>query len=502
MKEILAFMQQVKDLRAVQSVLSWDQETYMPTAAAEARAEQMATLAAHIHRLMTSAEAKRLVDEAHRLLDATVGGERRLLELFIEDVERENKLPEPHVRQLAFLTSEAQVVWRQAKEEKNYALFAPYLKQLLELQQQTAEYWGYEEHPYDALLNEYEPGLTVRQLKPLFQELKTFLKELLQKIQQTDRNVERGWMLQYYPEPEQLAFARDTIDALGFDFQKGRVDLSAHPFCTSFAPVDVRLTTRIHPRDFRSCFFGLIHEAGHGMYEQGLQSEFPRSFAISGASMGMHESQSLFWEDVIARSAAFWQWNLPRMRKVFPEQLAGVDADMAFHSVNAVEPGLIRIDADELTYHFHIILRFELELALFEGRLSVSTLPEAWNARMEAYLGLIPPDVSVGCLQDIHWSFGGFGYFPTYTLGKLYAAMFWEQLQQEIPDVAALIAAGNFAPILQWLRKKIHHHGRLKKPQEILQDVCGQKLHVRAFQRYLTQKLSAVYELDVEEIAG
>ncbi len=503
MQEIIHFMQHIKDLKAIQSVLSWDQETYMPPGAAEARAEQVATLAAQIHQLVTSEQAHRLVKEARRLLDdgEVDEGRRRLLALFVEDIERENKLPEEHIRRLAFLTSEAQVVWRQAREENNFSAFAPYLKQLIELQQQTAEYLEYEEHPYDALLDAYEPGMTVRQLRPLFTELKSFLKQVLEVVQQTDRIIDRRWLFQYYPASDQVEFAKETVKAVGFDFARGRVDLSTHPFCTSFAPVDVRLTTRVHPQDFRTCFFSLLHEAGHGMYEQGLGGEYPRSFAISGASMGIHESQSLFWEDIIGRSVPFWRWNMPRMAQVFPQQVVGIDPQEAFRAVNVVEPGFIRIDADELTYHFHIILRFELELQLFEGTLSVSVIPEAWSAKMEEYLGLLPPTDALGCLQDIHWSFGGFGYFPTYTLGKLYAAMFWEQLQKEIPDVEEGIERGEFQPILRWLRKNIHYHGRLKKPAEIVADVCGQPLSIAAFRRYLSDKLEQVYEIKLEGIS-
>jgi carboxypeptidase Taq len=280
---------------------------------------------------------------------------------------------------------------------------------------------------------------------------------------------------------------------VGFDFTAGRIDSSAHPFCTSFATTDVRLTTRINEYDLRSCLFGLIHEAGHGLYEQGMRADFNGTFAREGASMGIHESQSLFWEAIIARSEEFWHWALPLLRRYFPSQLGEVTPRQMYQAINAVEPSLIRIEADEVTYNMHIILRYEIEKQLLEGSLSVDEIPSYWNDRFHQLLGLEVPDDARGCLQDIHWSFGGFGYFPSYTLGKLYAAMFRRSLLETIPETPQLVRNGDFAPIHQWLRSNIHQWGRTMKPSELVTKVTGSTLKVDDFIEYARRKVQRIY---------
>lgn len=495
-RRIVQLMQEIVDLQSVHSLLSWDQETMMPVAASPARAEQISTLDAILHRIFTSAETLHLLDDAKRLIEQEHNlseNDRRLITLFIKDVEKRSKLPEKHIRRLSYLTSYGQVVWRKARSEADFSIFAPVLHELVDLQRQTAEYYGYDEHPYDALLDEYEPGMKLSLLQPLFYQLKEFLLSTLQQVLPYAAQDDDTWLSVSITEQQQVEFAIDVIQKIGFDLSRGRVDLSTHPFCTSFSPNDVRLTTRVDPHDFRTCFFSLLHEAGHGLYEQGIVHSYPRTFAASGASVGIHESQSLFWEDIIGRSLDFWIWNIENFKKYFPNTGIEITPEMVFRAVNRVKPSLIRIDADELTYHLHIILRMELEIDLFEGKLPVSQIPEAWNSKMEEYLGVLPPNDAFGCLQDIHWSFGGFGYFPTYTLGKLYAAMFWTQINRDIQNVSALIRNGEFAPILQWLRNNIHKYGRLLQPAEILQHCCQRELTIDDFQSYLSSKLALIY---------
>ncbi len=302
-----------------------------------------------------------------------------------------------------------------------------------------------------------------------------------------------------YDTKKQVEFATMVSKAIGFDYSIGRVDLSAHPFCTSFAPTDVRLTTRVFENDIRSCLFGLIHESGHGMYEQGMPASLARTLGADGASMGIHESQSLFWENVIARSEEFWQWALPLMKDYFPTQLAGVTPFDFYKAINTIEPSLIRIEADELTYNLHIIIRFEIENELINGRLAINDVPKVWNAKMKEYLGIEPPNNAQGCLQDIHWSFGGFGYFPSYTLGKLYAAMLRKAMLRDLPELSDDIRRGHFTRILQWLRDNIHVYGKTKLPSELIQDISGKSLSEADFLEYISAKAQRVYGLKFAE---
>jgi carboxypeptidase Taq len=298
-----------------------------------------------------------------------------------------------------------------------------------------------------------------------------------------------------FDRDRQLEFSREIIQSIGFDFDKGRVDLSAHPFCTSFTQTDVRLTTRVYEDDLRSCMFGLIHEAGHGMYEQGIDPRFARTALASGTSMGIHESQSLFWENVIGRSREFWQSVYPRLQATFPEKLGRVDAEEFYRMVNVMRPSLIRVEADELTYNLHIILRFEIEDDLINRRMEVADIPAVWNTKMVDYLGIEPENEADGCLQDVHWSFGGHGYFPSYTLGKLYAAMFNNTMLEQIPDRDSQVAAGEFGPTLSWLRENIHRWGKAKTPSELLRDVCGSDLSEVPFLDYIETKIVDVYRV-------
>jgi carboxypeptidase Taq len=408
------------------------------------------------------------------------------------------KLPEEHVREFARAQSLAQHAWKQARTESNFSIFRDSLQHLIELKRREAEYHGYAENPYDALIDHYEPGMTVAQLRPVFERLLAGTRRLLDRVAGSTAGVNDEVLFTQFDPEKQLRFAREIVAQLGFDFNTGRVDLSAHPFCTSFAPSDVRLTTRIFSDDLRSCLFGLIHEAGHGMYEQGFDSRFARTPLAAGTSMGIHESQSLFWENMIGRSEPFWAWAFPQLRDIFPDRLGSMNATEFFRAINVVKPSFIRIEADELTYNLHIIIRFEIEEALINGRMEVDDIPSVWNSKMEQYLGIVPHNDAEGCLQDIHWSFGGFGYFPSYTLGKLYAAMFYRQMQSDIPGIEDQMARGEFGAILGWLREKIHRWGRAKRSSELVMEICGEPLTEKAFMEYMELKIERVYALSPE----
>jgi carboxypeptidase Taq len=343
------------------------------------------------------------------------------------------------------------------------------------------------------LIEEFEPGMTASQLRPIFDRLKEGTQRLLGKIADANSDLTDGVLFTDYDQTAQMEYARKIITKLGFNFETGRVDLSAHPFCTSFGSTDVRLTTRIYRDDLRSCLFGLVHEAGHGMYEQGFDPKFARTDLANGISMGIHESQSLLWENMVARSEPFWQWAFPSLQETFPQQLGGMTAFDFYRAVNVMRPSFIRVEADELTYNLHIILRYEIEDALIGGRMEVSDVPGVWNAKMNEYLGITPADDAEGCLQDVHWSFGGFGYFPSYTLGKLYAAMFMNAARAEIADLDGRFASGEFSELLGWLRRNIHQWGKVKTASQLVMDVCGRPLTEEDFLGYLDAKIDRVY---------
>lgn len=486
-------MHTVSDLGAASAVLGWDQETYMPDGAVAGRAEQLATLSSLIHRFSTNDEARSVAADVVAQADQLSDEARRVAKVFAHDVDRATKLPADLVEEQARVASYAQDAWKRAKDAADFSIFEPLLTKTVELKRREAELLGDAAHPYDNLVETYEPGMTVALLTPVFDELRAGTKDLLAKIGPHADSVSDAVLHRSYSSASQLAFAKQVVQTLGFDFATGRVDLSAHPFCTNFGATDVRLTTRIRENDLRSCLFGLVHEAGHGMYEQGIGESLWRTFAGQGASMGIHESQSLFWENVIARSEEFWQWCFPKLRDAFPDQLADQTVESFYKAINRMQPSLNRVESDELTYNLHIILRFEIERDLIGGTLEVRDIPAVWNEKMRDSLGVVPPNDAEGCLQDVHWSFGGIGYFPSYTLGKLYAAMEWNTLKVEMPDVSDRIARGEFGEIRTWLREKIHRYGRTEQPREILQRVCGRDLTAADFLDYVGAKAARVY---------
>ena len=488
----------IEDLSSVSALLGWDQETYMPDGAAASRSEHKATVSALLHELYTSGETATLVEKAREEVGAN-GENGDWKGAFVREFARRQdlatKLPTEFVREMSKATSIGQHSWRRARQESDFSLFSKELEHIVDIKRRHAEYLGYAENPYDALLDLYEPGITAAMLRPVFARLKVGTIRLLEKINGAEDRPDDSLFYSGFDRDRQLEYSREVIGRIGFSFDRGRVDLSAHPFCTSFTRSDVRLTTRVYEDDLRSCLFGLIHEAGHGMYEQGVDPQFSRTALEGGASMGIHESQSLFWENVIGRSREFWQWAYPRLQQTFPEKLSEVTAEDFYRMVNTMRPSLIRVEADELTYNLHIILRFEIEDDLINRRLEVAEIPEVWNRKMVEYLGIEPENDALGCLQDVHWSFGGHGYFPSYTLGKLYAAMFNNRMLEQIPDRDAQIASGEFEPTLAWLRENVHRWGRAKTPTELLRDVCGSELSEQPFLDYIERKIVDVYRV-------
>jgi carboxypeptidase Taq len=501
---------EVFDLSRAAAVLEWDQETYMPPGGADARAAQVATLRRLAHERFTADEVGAWLDAAARETDGMDEDEtdRALVRVALRDHARATRLPSALVAATAEAKGHALEAWKAARSASDFAFFAPHLQRLLGLTREKAERLAPllaeeraaagetpgEEPLYDALLDEYEPGATTAEVATVFAVLRERLVPLVEAIAGRPQ-VDEAVLTRHYPEAAQWAFGLEVARAIGYDLERGRQDRSAHPFTTAFATTDVRITTRLDEGFFPSAFFGTVHEVGHALYEQGVDAALDRSPLADGTSLGMHESQSRLWENLVGRGRAFWAFWLPRARAYFPEALDGVDAEAFYRAVNRVEPSLIRVEADELTYHLHVLLRFELERALIAGTLVVADVPAAWNARMEAFLGLTPPTDAVGCLQDIHWALGAFGYFPTYTLGTLMSAQLFDAARRDLGSLEDAFARGEYRPLLDWLRERVHRWGRARSARRILQDVAGGPLSAEPWLAYARAKFGALYGL-------
>lgn len=392
------------------------------------------------------------------------------------------------------LCSKAESVWEEAKAAADFARFRPYLEQIIEFQRRFIRYWGYEGHPYNTLLDQYEPGMTVDLLDELFSRLRERIVPLVHAISAASDKPDTSFLFAPFPKEKQRAFLLELLKELGYDFGKGRLDETVHPFAIGLNPNDVRITTRYDERDFRTAVFGTIHECGHALYEQHISEALVGTPLASGASMGIHESQSLFFENMIGRHYAFWKRHYPRLLQYAPTQFADVSLDAFYRAINEAKPSLIRIEADELTYPLHIIIRYEIEKQLFAGELEAIDLPDVWNEKYEQYLGIRPHNDAVGVLQDVHWSGGSFGYFPSYALGYMYAAQFKQAMEKEL-DVAGLLEEGNIAPIREWLTVHIHQFGKMKKPLELVRDATGETLKADYLIQYLEEKYKALYRL-------
>lgn len=488
----------VRTLQGIVHLLDWDQETYMPPDASAIRAEQLKTMAGIIHREKTSrkftAALTKLIDpksgqiKAKDLLPVQVAA----LQEWRRDYLQDTSLPASFVEEFAKVTSQGILAWRKAKQENTFQHFAPFLDRIVTLNRQKADYLGYQDHPYDALLDQFEPNAKTQEVDQLFTKLRETLTPLIRKMAQ--QPIDDQFLFGKWDHAKQMAFSQKLLDAMGYDQNRGRLDLSAHPFSSSSHPTDSRITTRIHPTSLMSNISAVLHEGGHALYEMGLPQDFYGSPLGEARSLGVHESQSRWWETRIGLSQPFWQYFFPLLKETFKGQLDHVTLENFYRAINKVKPSFIRIEADEVTYPIHIILRFEIEKALIEGSLTVRDIPDAWNAKMEQYLCIIPHTPAEGCLQDIHWSMGAFGYFPTYTLGNLYAAHLFEGFTKEHPEWEEQVAAGKFDFIKLWLHEKVFQHGRRYTTQELLQQATGSAFTAEPYVRYLKQKYGMLYK--------
>lgn len=488
---------QVAHLSSAMSLLGWDQEVNMPLKAVNARAETTASIGKLIHEKIIGLDSDGLLSRLKADIDSNkIKGKNACIVLdTLRHFERASKLPEAFVHELSVTTSRAQYVWAEARRNNNFALFLPLLSEIVKLKKREAEYVGYTQSPYDALLDEYEPGMTSEEAYKILNDLKDFLVPLLKRIRSSEIKISKAKIRGKFPIDKQITFNRYLAEKIGFDFDAGRMDASTHPFTTSFHPLDVRITTRYKDDDMLYGVGSTIHEAGHGLYDQGLPIEYFGTPLAESISLGIHESQSRMWENLIGKSEAFWKFFYPKIQKEFPEPFKKVSLGEFYKIINKVIPSLVRTEADEVTYNLHIIIRFEIEKEMIEGSIDLKDLPAIWAAKVKEYLGIEVPNDTLGVLQDVHWSCGGIGYFPTYSFGNLYSAQFYNALKEDIPNAEQAIARGNFEEIREWLRKNIHIHGKLYSASSLVKKVTGEELNSRYFCEYLEEKYKKIYSL-------
>ncbi|MDB5191304.1 MAG: carboxypeptidase [Segetibacter sp.] len=491
-KQYMGLMRRIADVRYSVAVLQWDQETYLPPKGADFRGQQIATLTELAHELMTG---EKLGEVLNKLVAAEglSPQQTKNVSITLEDYNKQKKFTSAFVRKMSETVSASFHAWMEARKQNDFSYFAPKLAELVELKKQEAQLLGYEKNPYDALLNEYEKGATVEMLDKVFNDIKTPLRQLLNEVE-SKQQVDDSFLQQHFNKQQQMEWGNYLAKELGFDFEAGRQDLSEHPFTTNFSSQDVRITTRIDEHDFANMTWSTIHEVGHALYEQGLPAEEYGLPLGEYTSLGIHESQSRIWENCVGRGKEFWQFYLPKLKTFFPLQFQNVEVADFVKAINKVQPSLIRTEADELTYHFHVIIRYELEKKLIEGSLQVADIPAYWNAQYKQLLGVDVPDDKHGCLQDVHWSHGSFGYFPTYSLGSFYAAQFWQKAQEDIPGLANQIAtAGTTQLLLSWLRQKVHGYGKFYTSEELCKMVTSKTLDSASFINYARSKYNSLY---------
>ncbi len=477
-------------------VLGWDERTYLPKQGGSLRAEQLALLARMTHELATDPVIGELLGEIEGtplVADPASDAGANVREIR-RSYDRAVKLPKALVEELARAATLGQRAWQEAREKSEFALFRPHLEKIVGLKRQEAAALGYEKTPYDALLDEYEPGATSEAIARTFAELRTDLVPVIQAVLSSSAKAPTEILKREYPVERQKEFGRSAAQAIGFDFDSGRLDVTTHPFCSGMGPGDCRITTRYNPRHFNESFFGILHEAGHGLYEQGLDAEHFGTPRGQACSLGIHESQSRMWENLVGRSRPFWEHFFPKARQVFPEALGNETLDRFYFAINDVRASFIRVEADEATYNLHVILRFELERDLIAGDLKPADMPGAWNERFQKSFSLTPANDAQGCLQDIHWSAGLIGYFPTYTLGNLCASQLMEQARHDLGDqTGEAFRRGEFAPLRKWLNDKIHRQGQRYRAPELVKQVTGKPLGHEPLMRHLRGKLGPLY---------
>jgi carboxypeptidase Taq len=500
MKESLEYIykeqKEVSLYGGIAALLGWDQMTYMPLKGSEARAEQLSLISRLTHERVTSETLYTHLKKLHDVEHTLTNKDRLVVTKLLRDVEKARKLPAEFVEKMAKTTSIAYSIWQKAREKNTYSLFQPHLEKIIELEKQYYDYIRLPGHPYNTLLDDYEEGMTVDALKKEFTFLRKQLVGLLQTITTTTRYRGQQSITMKLPLSHQQELCRILLTHMNLPFDRSRIDVSTHPFTTAMGDDDVRLTTNYDRTGFLSSFFSTAHEAGHALYELGmLKGEYKDTILSAAPSLGIHESQSRFWENIIARSKPFWTYFSPIFQKIAPDQCNTMNTETWYQAVNQIRPTFIRVEADELTYCLHVILRFELELALLDDKITVAELPTYWNQKVTEFLGITPKNDQEGVLQDMHWSGGDFGYFPTYAIGTIYASQLFRQFKKEHPTALEEIQQGRFATVSQWLSDHVYQYGSLMTAEEIIQKTCGEGLNSKVFVAYLKEKYYPLYEV-------
>ena len=492
--QLNALIGDVVDLQHAASLLEWDEQVYMPAGGAPVHGQMLATIRKLAHQQFTSDAVGALIEDArarHRGLDPDSTAFRTIA-VTGREFDKARRVPADFVAEQAHAVSAAQHAWIEARATSSFSMFRAHLEEVVKLKRQYVSFFPPADHPYDILLDDFEPGMRTADVKAVFAALRPRQVELIRAIGARPQ-VDTRFLSAPYAEADMWAFGVEVITAMGFDWTRGRQDKSVHPFATGIGPDDVRITTRYVEREPLSMLFGAIHETGHALYEQGIGAAFSRTLLGSAASLGVHESQSRLWENLVGRSRPFWEHFFPLLQRRFRSQLGGVTLDQFYSGINRVQPSLIRVEADEATYNLHVMLRVELEIALIDGSLDVTDLPEAWKARMQEHLGLVPADDAKGVLQDIHWSIGALGYFATYTVGNVISTQLWEAFHRANPNRDEEIRRGDFSSLLSWLRAGIHQHGRTYQPQELVERVTGSRIDPAPYLNYLEGKYRPIY---------
>jgi carboxypeptidase Taq len=494
LNQIKQIFGEVGDLGRAASVLGWDQQVNMPPGGGEARGQQLATLGKIAQEKFTSDEVGKLLDDLKGEFGDAETDDGAMIRVAARDYDKAKRVPPEFVAEQAMVASKAFEAWVEAKGKSDFSIFRPHLEKLLDLVKKYVSFFPPADHPYDVLLEDYEPGMKTADVQVIFGNLRPKQVELIKGIANA-KQVKDDFLHKKYNEKKVWDFSETIIKKFGYDFSRGRQDKAPHPFETTFSVNDVRITNRFELGNPLATLFSAMHESGHAMYEQGVNPAYERTPLASGTSLAVHESQSRMWENIVGRSLPFWEHFYPELKKTFPTQLDGVGLKAFYKAINKVEPSFIRVNADEATYNMHIMLRLEMEIGMVDGSIAIKDLPEIWNTKMRDYLGVTPPNDAQGVLQDIHWSYGSIGYFSTYALGNIVSAQLWEAVNKDIRGLEDQIRSGTFDELRNWMREKIHVHGRKYDPQDLVQKVTGSKIDSAAYVRYLTKKYSDIYGL-------
>ncbi|NRD80520.1 carboxypeptidase M32 [Bacillus sp. BRMEA1] len=493
-KEFLDYVKKISAYNEALNLIYWDLRTGAPKQGTEQRAEVIGMLSSEVFKMTTSEEMAAYIANLSNVELSEITS--KILAECKKEYERNKRIPAEEYKEYVILQSKAENIWEVAKEKGDFQLFRPYLEKLVNKTKQFIEYWGYEGNKYNVLLDLYEPGVTIDILDHVFGELKKQIVPLVKRITEASQKPKSDFLFHTFKKDRQRDFSLEVLANMGYNFESGRLDETVHPFAIGLNPGDVRVTTRYNEQDFRTAVFGTIHEGGHALYEQNISKDLIGTLLCTGTSMGIHESQSLFYENLVGRSLPFWEYHYPLLKEYGEGQFDDVNLEEFYRAINESKPSFIRIEADELTYPLHIMIRYEIEKGLFNDQINVEDLPSIWNDMYEEYLGIRPENDAAGVLQDVHWAGGSFGYFPSYALGYMYAAQFKHKMMEEHPNFDQSLAEGNLLPIKEWLTKNIHQYGKLKKPLEILQDVTGEGLNAQYLIDYLYYKYSNIYRLN------